>query len=81
MASIARGKSLEESVKSGCIRAGGVFLWGRDLLVQGLRCRVGNRNKISVFQNQWIPNAFGIKLPKLVDQNFHSGLIGPVLTG
>lgn len=36
-------------------------MWGRDLLQQGIRWRVGDGENIKAWSDPWIPNSIGFK--------------------
>ncbi|KAL5847619.1 hypothetical protein ACOSQ3_011143 [Xanthoceras sorbifolium] len=56
---------LDAAAKQGASLIWRSIVWGRQLLVKGLRWRVGNGSTISVFQDKWIPppSSFKILVP------------------
>ncbi|KAK3212040.1 hypothetical protein Dsin_016746 [Dipteronia sinensis] len=46
---------LRASLSSGCSHIWRSFMWGRSLLLKGLRWKVGDGSSIRIFKDQWIP--------------------------
>ncbi|KAK3183014.1 hypothetical protein Dsin_030300 [Dipteronia sinensis] len=78
---------LSASTKVSCSHMWRSLIWGRDLLVKGLRWGVGDGNKIRVFKNQWIPRPISfkpittdprndVKVADILDKDHHRWDIG-----
>ncbi|KAL5794878.1 hypothetical protein ACOSP7_003472 [Xanthoceras sorbifolium] len=52
---------LSVSLKQGSSHLWRSLVWGRSLLVKGLRWRVGNGKDIRAFQDPWIPRAYSFR--------------------
>ncbi|XP_057803071.1 uncharacterized protein LOC131018358 [Salvia miltiorrhiza] len=48
---------MKASISSNCSFVWRSFCWGRELLEKGLRWKVGNGKKVSVFHDKWIPRS------------------------
>ncbi|KAK2651619.1 hypothetical protein Ddye_011475 [Dipteronia dyeriana] len=72
---------LSTSVKVGCSHIWRSLLWGRELLVKGLRWGIGDGTDIKVFTDPWIPRPFSFKPITTENESVSriADLIDPVL--